>query len=111
VMPDRIELKKLAIERVREPRKRMPVRLIERGERPGNRAPAQPRAHLRVVDDIAVVIKIHKTVMRHRVVECQRHHYQQKTEHQFALPRRTEHSLRFLGYDRRFGGRCGHGWR
>src|ERR1700691_5555592 len=98
MMAGGIEMKKLGIESVREPGQRMPVRLIERGERPFDRVSMQAGPHLQVAGDIAVVIEVYKTIARHRVVEDERDHHQQEPKYQFVMRWRTEYCCRFLSY-------------
>ncbi len=58
VMPARIQIEQLAIQRVREPGQGMPVRGVQRRKAPLDGLPAQTRLHLRVVQDIDVVVVV-----------------------------------------------------
>ena len=60
VMSRRIQAKQRAIERVRHPSQRMPVRLLRRGQGPRNRIGSQALADVRIIDDIAVVVIVHE---------------------------------------------------
>ena len=97
MVTDRIELKQLAIEGVRKPGQRMPVRLIERGECPSYRFPVKTRPNMRILGDIAIVVEVHETIARHGIVESKCGHHQQQPQHNFLLASGAEKSLVFDG--------------
>jgi hypothetical protein len=72
VMANRIELEKLAIQGVRQPGHRMPVRGLKAGECPFHGVPGQTCAHVSVISDVKIVVEICEVVMNDRVVEGKR---------------------------------------
>jgi len=60
VMAGRIQGKQLVIERVREPRKRMPVRSLGGGERPLDGGPAQAVMNVRVGGNVFAIVQDEK---------------------------------------------------
>ncbi len=80
VMSRRIETKKLIIQCVRKPAQRNPVGHVESGERPHHRFPAQAVMHVRVVDNVHIVIEAAEGMGVHRVVNRDGRNDQQKAE-------------------------------
>jgi hypothetical protein len=73
-------MKQLIIERVREPRERMPVSLLHGGEGPGDRVPGHAVVDVRILGDIAIVVVVDERVAIDRIVERQRDYYEQETK-------------------------------
>src|ERR1700691_2838521 len=90
MMPGGVQSQKFAVERVREPGQRMPVRLLVCGESPLHSRPGQAGPYVRVVDDIGVVIIAEKAVTSYRVVASQHGNGQQQTQQQSARVGRSK---------------------
>src|SRR5579872_1228230 len=98
-----VQSKKLDIERVRKPRQGMPVSLFKRGEGPGNGAPVNARAHMRILDHIAVIVITQESRMHGTAVERERARHQQQANDQSALAARsksTRHMIIESGFER-----------
>ena len=81
----RIQSENLAIQRMGKPGQRVPVGLLKRGERPSDSAPVNARAHLRIFDDIAIVVVAQEFGAEHAVVKRQGTQRQQQAKNQAAL--------------------------
>ena len=75
-----IQLKKLAIQGVREPGQRMPVGLIVSGERPLDRVPLQAGLHVHVFRDVDGVVVVDERMLVYRIVEREGRDRQQKAQ-------------------------------
>src|SRR3984885_12961370 len=116
MMTGGVEMKKLNIERVRQPRQRMPeTSLSRRGQRPLETLPIESAADVGIVGDVAVVVAIDKRVARNRVVKNQSSQNQQQTQNCISLRRRGEQasarwsslsSLKFCGTRRHLNRQC-----
>ena len=69
VLPAGVQAEELTIERVGEPRQRMPVRSVVGGECPPHSLPAQSGLYVRVLYYINVVIKAEKWMSAYRVIK------------------------------------------
>jgi hypothetical protein len=78
--PSRVEAEHLAIEGVREPRNRMPVRYVVRGEGPLNRAPRDAVLDMRICSYVLAVVKVDEGMAARGIVGCERADDQQKSE-------------------------------
>ena len=78
MVPRGIKPKNLAIERMRQPRHRMPVSRMKRGERPLQRLPVQAALHLRILQNVNGVVKIGELIARNGVIESERSGHQQQ---------------------------------
>ena len=68
VVSSGIEVEKLIIHRMREPGKRMPIRLRVCSKRPADRFPGQACAEMLVLSNVAIIIEVDK-VMIERLAE------------------------------------------
>ena len=89
VVADRIELKDLAIQGMRQPSQRMPVSVAKSRERPFHRVPSQAALNLGIFQNIGRVIEIDELVMNDGIVKSERGRHQQETEDDDALFART----------------------
>ena len=64
-----IEAEELAIERVRQPRQRMPVVFVERGEGPRNCPPAKARLDVRVLGNVGLIVVVDEGIMVDGIVD------------------------------------------
>jgi hypothetical protein len=85
----RVQSKKLDIERMGKPGQGMPVGLFKRGERPCNGAPVKTRAHMLVLDYIAVIVVTEESGMCGAAVERQSTRRQQQAKNRGALAARS----------------------
>jgi hypothetical protein len=69
MMPGRIGVKKLIVERVRDPRQRMPVRLLGGRECPVDRFPAESRMNVRIVGDVSGIVVVDEGMLVNGVIE------------------------------------------
>ena len=97
VMSRGIQVKQRAIQRVGDPGQRMPVRLLGRRQRPLESVGSQALAHVRIIDDVSVIVIIHKRMAVDRVVERQRDHRQQQADDLVPLPRIRKQACLALG--------------
>src|SRR5450755_697354 len=86
----RIQSIKLAIEGMREPGERVPVRGVSRRPGPYKCAPGQPGSHVRILDDIGIIVEIDKGMALDRTVENRRKDYQQQAKNR-EFPGSTVH--------------------
>ena len=81
----RILVEELPIQRVRQPRDRMPVALLHGCQCPCERVAGQAVSDVRVLGDVAVIIVIDEGMAVDWVVQGQRGDHQQETENDVAL--------------------------
>ena len=67
-----IGAEQFAIQHVREPGERMPVRRVETRERPAEAVPRQAGQHGMIFGDVFLVVEIHEAVMHDRQINHQR---------------------------------------
>ncbi|PYX84917.1 MAG: hypothetical protein DMG68_19240 [Acidobacteria bacterium] len=72
VMSRGIQVEEFKIQRMRKPSYGMPVASVVSGKSPSYGSPSQSGAHVRVLEDVLVVVVIDKIVTRDRVVDQQR---------------------------------------
>ena len=81
----RVQAENLAIESMREPGDRVPVRRFRSMKSPNEGVPGESGTNLGIIGDIYDVVKIEKRSARDRVIECNRRQNQQQAENQFSL--------------------------
>jgi len=64
-----VETENLAVQGMRQPRQRMPVRLLRCAESPCDILPAQSRVHMGIVDDVVEIIQINIGMCDHRKID------------------------------------------
>lgn len=82
---NRIPLKKLIVDGVRNPSQRMPVPLGIRSESPLDCLPGETMLHLRIVEDVAVIVEINECVPGDRVIEGQDAQPEQQADNECAF--------------------------
>ena len=77
-MARRLEAVKLAVQHVRKPRDRMPVRRVGLREGPVDALPSQPRLHLRIICQVRRIIESDEARLDHRQIHCHGDQRQQR---------------------------------
>lgn len=90
VVPGRILMEKLPVQRVRQPSQGMPVSLLPGSEGPSDRLPGQALVDIRVFSDVTVVVVIHEGVAVDRVVKREGGDHEEKTKNDVPLFGRGE---------------------
>ena len=96
MVPGRILMKQLPVERVRQPGQRMPVPLLGCSESPGDRLPGEAVVDVKILRDVTVVVVIDERVAVDRVVERESGDHEEKAKNDVALFGRREKTWRLL---------------
>src|ERR1035437_7395785 len=105
MMPGGLEMKKLVIKPMRQPRERVPIRLLGAEECPFHGIPGQAVTEVLIAGHVDGVVEADELVVRRRIVRQQRKHHQQKREDSRTLSGRTKESV----LRARTGGKFGRG--
>ena len=98
MVPGRVLVKQLIVERVRQPGERMPVPLLGGREGPGDGVPVDAFVNVSVSGDITVVIVVNEGVAVDRIVKRQCRYHQQQTQYDVALFGGREKAWRLRGH-------------
>src|SRR5450755_2972783 len=83
-----IQPKKLAVQHVRKPSDRMPVRHVETGERPSHISGSEPRSDMHIPGNVVIIIPaVQEFVMYDRKIQEQRHDNEYTSQQNPLLPR------------------------
>ena len=86
----RVQAENLAIEGMREPGDRVPVRRFRGVKGPNDGVPGESGTNLGIVGNVRDVVVIKKWSAGDRVIECNRGQNKQKAENQSSLLRKLE---------------------
>src|SRR5580700_11022901 len=90
MMPCGIQVKQRAIQRMRHPRQRMPVRLLGGCQRPRDSVRGQALTDVQILGDVAVVVIVHEGMVVDRVVEGKSDYRKKQAQDRVALFGRRE---------------------
>ena len=89
VMAGRLQMVKLAVQHVRQPRQRVPVAGVQCRKRPLYALGRQPRLHSRIAADIIRIIQVNKTEPAHRPIGASRDERQEHADQNRLAPARS----------------------
>ena len=98
VMSGRVGVEQLVVDRMRNPRQRMPVSLFGGRECPSEGFSTQSGMHMRVVDHVAIIIVVHKGMLVHTVIDRQSGHHEQEADNYVSFLWGGEKSVGRLGF-------------
>ena len=98
MVPGRVLVKQLVVERVRQPGERMPVPLLGGRKGPGDSVPVDATLNVSVPGDVTVVIVVDEGMAVDLIVERQCRCHQQQTQCDVALFGGREKTWRLFGH-------------